>query len=587
MNPWQFPGARWWKFDFHTHTPASFDFLEGCSEEEKAALTPELWLRRFMEKGLDCVAVTDHNSGGWIDRLKGALHTLKDSDGKPEWYQPLCLFPGVEISVNGGVHLLAVFDPEKSGSDIDTLLGAVGYNGTKGTSDGVTTKSLTEVVDEIVKKGGVPIPAHVDKEKGLFEAMHGNSLEQALDNPNIYAMELRASDYPKPQLYVEKKRQWTEVKGSDIHNFRGDTFGRFTWIKMDQPSIEGLKLSLIDGAASVNRNTNDNLNRRAELVIEGVEIDQATYIGRSSQLNCRFSPFLNTIIGGRGSGKSTLLEFMRFALRRDKEIPNALQQESRKYFNVGGQNLLTENSQISLIYRKGDARYRLNWSAKADVPSLQGEENGSWAPVAGEIKSLFPARIYSQKQIFELARNPRALIDIVDEASDFDYVTVNSREKEFVNRYKQMEQKIQELNEKIAQENRLRGESNDLARQIEQIEKSRHKAVLQNYRKRQQQLTEIVNLERDWQEMSRRLLEMRDDIAPARFNEQHFIGHIDILSVLRETNEKWQAICHKLSDLVKEAQSVVEDWKHEKDKAAWMRVIRAGMAQYAELRTQA
>jgi hypothetical protein len=24
-QPWPYPGARWWKFDFHTHTPASKD----------------------------------------------------------------------------------------------------------------------------------------------------------------------------------------------------------------------------------------------------------------------------------------------------------------------------------------------------------------------------------------------------------------------------------------------------------------------------------------------------------------------------------------------------------------------------------
>ena len=24
-SQWSYPGARWWKFDFHTHTPASLD----------------------------------------------------------------------------------------------------------------------------------------------------------------------------------------------------------------------------------------------------------------------------------------------------------------------------------------------------------------------------------------------------------------------------------------------------------------------------------------------------------------------------------------------------------------------------------
>jgi len=26
---WRYPGARWWKFDFHTHTPASKDYGKG------------------------------------------------------------------------------------------------------------------------------------------------------------------------------------------------------------------------------------------------------------------------------------------------------------------------------------------------------------------------------------------------------------------------------------------------------------------------------------------------------------------------------------------------------------------------------
>ena len=28
-DSWKWPGARWWKFDFHTHTPASMDYGKG------------------------------------------------------------------------------------------------------------------------------------------------------------------------------------------------------------------------------------------------------------------------------------------------------------------------------------------------------------------------------------------------------------------------------------------------------------------------------------------------------------------------------------------------------------------------------
>ena len=113
MSHRDFPGAKWWKFDFHAHTPASDDFLRGCTKQVKDQVTPEYWLRKFMEEGIDCVAITDHNSGGWIDRLQHTLQELDAAEVKPDWYRPLYLFPGVEISVQGGVHILAIFGPEK------------------------------------------------------------------------------------------------------------------------------------------------------------------------------------------------------------------------------------------------------------------------------------------------------------------------------------------------------------------------------------------------------------------------------------------------------------------------------------------
>ena len=511
MNERQFAGARWWQFDFHTHTPASADF------NDRDGMTHESWLKAFMEKRIDCVAITDHNSGEWIDDLKQTLKEIEENN--PIWYRPLYLFPGVEISANGGVHILAIFGRDKDESHIDQLLGAVGYSGTKGESDAVTDKSITEVVNEIEKRDGIPIPAHADKKKGVFFQLQGPTLERVLENKNIYAMELRDSNHPKPQLYTDKKVQWVEVNGSDTHSFSDDRFGTFTWIKMDEPpSIDGLELALIDGIASVKRNVDEDPNQHAECLIEALEISAARYIGRSEPLNCQFSPFLNAIIGGRGSGKSTLLEFMRLVLRRDKDIPETLEEESRRYVNAGeGDSLLIEDSKISLIYRKGHVRYRLNWSPKADCPSLEEEKDDTWTPCPGEIKSLFPAYIYSQKQIFEFAKNPRALIDIIDEASEVGSRTIKAQHRELVNRYKQIEGKQRELKGKIDLQDQLCGEFNDLTRQIERIEKSGHEAVLQNYGKRGQQLNEFDSLESEWEEMSRRLAETREGIAPGTF----------------------------------------------------------------------
>ena len=43
MNEFQFAGAKWWKFDFHTHTRASDD----VSDEK---MTHESWLKAFMDE---------------------------------------------------------------------------------------------------------------------------------------------------------------------------------------------------------------------------------------------------------------------------------------------------------------------------------------------------------------------------------------------------------------------------------------------------------------------------------------------------------------------------------------------------------
>ncbi len=577
MNELQFPGARWWKFDFHTHTPASDDFVD-------KKVTYESWLKAFMKEKIDCVAITDHNSGEWIDDLKQALKNIKDKN--PDWYQPLYLFPAVEISTYDDVHVLAIFGCDKNENYIDQLLGAVGYSGTKGKSNDTTDKNITQVVNEITKRGGLAIPAHVDQEKGVFK-LEGKKQKKILKNNKVYAAEVRDSNYEMSQLYKDQKGKWTIVKGSDTHNLNGDTFGTFTWIKMDEPSIDGLELALRDGAASVNRNMSANPNHLPTYFMENLEISKAKYVGRTEPLNCQFSPFLNTIIGGRGSGKSTLLEFMRLALRRDKDIPEVLQKESRKYFDIGDTNLLIEDSKISLIYRKGEVRYRLNWSPNPDSPSLEEEkDNGTWKSCDGEIKSLFPVRIYSQKQIFELAKNPSALIEIIDEAPEVDAARLKTQNRDLVNQYKQIEGKRRELNDKIAEESRLRGESNDHARQIEQIEKSGHKKVLQNYRERQQQLNELESLERKWEDMRDRLLETRGAIAPADFNAQHFSEHTDILSTLETTNKKWQFIHDKVSELVQEANSVIAEWQTEKNTTDWMQAIKTDMAEYEQLRSE-
>ena len=249
-------GSRWWKCDLHTHTPASDDYGKGADQAVLKGRTPHDWLLDHMRAGIDCVAVTDHNSGAWIDCLRDALAELELN--QPDDYHPLHLFTGVEISVQGGVHLLAILPSGTTTSAIDTLLGAIGFAGAKGSCGDVTNRPFGDVVQAIAQLGGIAIPAHVDRENGLFRKFHGSTLAQALGGGHIFAMETADSACAKPQLYNDKKLRWTAILGSDSHHPAGEPGQRFpgshfTWVKMGSPDLDGLRLALLDGPLSVRR----------------------------------------------------------------------------------------------------------------------------------------------------------------------------------------------------------------------------------------------------------------------------------------------------------------------------------------------
>jgi predicted metal-dependent phosphoesterase TrpH len=104
-EPHDYPGSKWWKFDFHNHTPASLDY------KGDKAITPRQWLQGYLDKGIQCIVVTDHNTGGWIDKLKAELATLKQEDAAT--WNAMTIFPGMELSCNGGVHLKVILDPSQ------------------------------------------------------------------------------------------------------------------------------------------------------------------------------------------------------------------------------------------------------------------------------------------------------------------------------------------------------------------------------------------------------------------------------------------------------------------------------------------
>lgn len=483
----QYYGAKWWKFDFHVHTPVSMDYGKGINQTELKGISPRDWLLKVMEKEIDCIAITDHNSGDWIDELKQEYVIMQQEN--IEGFRELVIFPGVEITVHGNIHLLAMFDPLKSSRDISNLLSRCEYQGTYGDSDGCTKKSFNEVVEVIHDLKGLAIPAHVDDYKGLFKEQEGTTLKTCLQANGLLAIQVCNQDYLKPQIYIDSKLDLAEVAGSDSHH--PETLGKsFSWVKMETPNLEALRLALHDGEDSVirfdtiSRNPNETNNR---FFIESIEITNGSKAGRGrNPLKVNFSPWLNTVIGGRGSGKSSLIEYMRLPFNKVSGLPERIEAEFQEFCKIpkerGKAGMLTNETKIRVEMYKDGRKIALTWANNEIFEQhLNGEGEWEDREASSNIDSRFPLRIFSQKQLYALTEDPEYILNIIDQQLDKSIWLENKNI--LLKNWMNIRAELRGLNERIKTKGNLENELNDIKAKMKIYEELGHKALLDEYQK--------------------------------------------------------------------------------------------------------
>ncbi|MGM9986440.1 MAG: TrlF family AAA-like ATPase [Bacillaceae bacterium] len=480
-------GAKWWKFDFHTHTPASHDYGKGPDQATLINISPKEWLLNYMEKEIDCVAVTDHNSGAWVDILNQTILEMENEN--IEGFRPLHIFPGLEISVHGGIHLLAIFDKNTTSQHISRVLTLAGYNDEFGKTDQTTEKTFAQVVEIITNNNGLAIPAHVDKEAGLFKETSGNTLRQYLKCEGLLSMQVCDLTFTKPTIYNELKMQLTEVAGSDSH--RPDQIGTdFTWVKMQKPNLEALKLALHDGEDGVihsGKGLSNPNNLSTRYFIKHIEVKNSSKAGRGQQpLKINFSPWFSTIIGGRGSGKSSILEFLRIVLNKEEELPTSLQADFEKFKKVsnsrGQTGMLLNDTQIKIELVKDGRDITLVWNNN-EITELEKDANGNWNSlgVSTELSKRFPIRLYSQKQLYELTKTPDLLLQLID--NQFDKNTWNQEKLRLEDEWLECRRKIRSLNKNLKREAEINFLLKDTDAKLKLFEDMGHSEVLNEYQK--------------------------------------------------------------------------------------------------------
>jgi ABC-type lipoprotein export system ATPase subunit len=442
MREYQYPGSRWWKFDFHTHTPASSDF----DASEISTLQPRDWLLAYMRKGVDCVAVTDHNTSGWIEKLQTALLEMESENPVPHGYRPLVLFPGVEITTSDSLHILAIFDPTVGKSVLDGLL--VGKltisNSGKPTAELMVSESTSSVIDAIHALNGLAIAAHVEQDNGLLQGAlndkgtfeskkSGRLIDDVL--PKLDGLEFQNLSSDSFRYFKSRIAHYAHVSGSDWPHKSTNAGSRFTWVKMSAPSFDGLRLALLDPESAIERSDQsiDNPQTLPEQWIESITLENM-HLRRNGHgpLTLRFNPAYNAIIGGRGSGKSTVLECLRLALAREGELKKldksadiwkTFESFRCEYMPKDQLGMMLPNTKITVVAVKGKGesaqKLQFIWSKvnSSFVSQVQRWDGDKWQETGlneQQVNALFPVKIFSQKQILALANNPQALLEHID-----------------------------------------------------------------------------------------------------------------------------------------------------------------------------
>lgn len=382
--------AKWYKIDFHTHTPES-----KCFPDKK--VTPKEWLKSAKESGINAVVVSDHNSVGWISKIEEVKSEFEDENFK--------VFYGIELCVSSDfTHFLIIFDDKMSVTEIeDAVVSNLGLlrKDWADTTINVSEDRLKTLCTELREKIFV-IPAHFASNKGL-----GKSAENAIKKYQEFllfsAVEVRNEEDVREYNNKLKNKAINKavlITGSDNPSNRDEAqhsiegFGKmFTWIKLSTLSFEGLRQVFID--------PEHRCINWLSLQKIGVQFDpnETTYnyisgiafegISHMTKMNMRFSPNLNCIVGGRGTGKSTIVDAINYGVCNEHDLSKCRLLEKT----------LTKDAKISTYFNFGSNKpYVIKASRKGKQIVTDVEDNNGSVENPPEFKIDF----YGQKEIFNL-----------------------------------------------------------------------------------------------------------------------------------------------------------------------------------------
>ena len=501
--------------------------------------------------GIDVVALTDHNNIDGYRYLKPQFDALAQQAADQGLSMPAIL-PGCELSVGGErpIHFLVIFAAETDLDGIDRALGHVfGTNDRFDPKTG-TPRATGQSVDGFLERlfdycrpvSGdrhmefVVLPAHADDRCGvlrevgggvaqgsneivvsasLWDEMKGHLRQRVITRRDWNGFQTMKPFGKLPQAYREllwrwaaarrgedweqiaegqraryrEQQHWPLVECSDPHNY--ETIGSsFSWLKMEVPDIEGIRLALLDPASRLRRMA-EGPPGQAYPRIERLRVRETDFF---KQIEVPLNPCLTTLIGGRGTGKSTLLEYLRYVLDRARpmdfpgeaggEIRKSVQsvldiKSQRDHGETPGTLLPSHAIEVDLVV--AERRYRIR-RTKTETTVERDPDSADAETVPLDIRSLIAPRVLSQRQIARIARDAASQRSELDRLLDPEALQVFFLERRTAaDRLEELQKKRARLEARQKQLPAKKTELQKVNDQIAFLEKAGRKDVLSRF----------------------------------------------------------------------------------------------------------
>ena len=228
--------------DLHMHT-----CLSPCGD---LLMSPKKITARVLERSLDIIAITDHNSAENVQAV------MKAAAGKN-----VVVLPGMEVCTREEIHVLAIFENLESALELQELVyahlsgendpGVFGEQIIANENDeiegfqkrffiGAVDLPLEELEKSIHRLNGMVIASHIDRESNSVIGQLGFIPETA----RFDALEISSNtDDAEAEERFKEYRGHTFIRNSDAH-FLDDIGKNTSTLLMEHPSFTEVRMAL-------------------------------------------------------------------------------------------------------------------------------------------------------------------------------------------------------------------------------------------------------------------------------------------------------------------------------------------------------